>query len=82
MQTLQGRRYIEVKNLHQGEEEIAISKEEQDHLSHVPTQLKYWEDKMYDAEFEGRWRQYHEAKAIYLRFKKLSEEGVEYEPNF
>ena len=51
-------------------------------IDHVPTQLKYWADKMYDAEFEGRWRQYHEAKAIYLHFKKLSEEGVEYEPNF
>tara|TARA_B100000900_G_scaffold414782_1_gene442491 strand:- start:1323 stop:1436 length:114 start_codon:yes stop_codon:yes gene_type:complete len=37
---------------------------------------------MYDAEFEGRWRQYHEAKAVYLQFKKLNDEGVEYEPDF
>ena len=56
--------------------------QEKPSIDHVPTQLKYQADKMYDAEFEGRWRQYHEAKAIYLRFKKLSEEGVEYEPNF
>ncbi len=56
--------------------------QEKQYIDHVPTQLKYWADKMYEAEFEGRWRQYHESKAIYLRFKKLSEEGVEYEPNF
>ena len=56
--------------------------QEKQYIDHVPTQLKHWADKMYEAEFEGRWRQYHESKAIYLRFKKLSEEGVEYEPNF
>ena len=56
--------------------------QERPSIDHVPTQLKYWADKMNDAEFEGRGRQYHEAKAIYLHFKKLSEEGVEYEPNF
>ena len=56
--------------------------QEKQYIDHVPTLLKYWADKMYEAEFEGRWRQYHESKAIYLRFKKLSEEGVEYEPNF
>lgn len=56
--------------------------QEKQYISHVPTQLKYWADKMYDAEFEGRWRAYHEAKSMYHMYKKLNDEGVEYEPNF
>ncbi len=56
--------------------------QEKQYINHVPTQLKYWADKMYDAEFEGRWRAYHEAKSMYHMYKKLNDEGVEYEPNF
>ena len=56
--------------------------QEKQYIDHVPTQLKYWPDKMYDAEFEGRWRAYHEAKAVYLQYKRLHDKGVEYEPNF
>ena len=56
--------------------------QEKPSIDHVPTQLKYWADRMYDAEFECRWRAYHEAKAVYLQYKRLHDEGVEYEPNF
>ena len=56
--------------------------QEKQYIDHVPTQLKYWSDKMYDAECEGRWRAYHEAKAIYLQYKRLHDKGVEYEQNF
>ena len=56
--------------------------QEKQYIDHVPTQLKYWANKMYDAEFEGRWRAYHEAKAVYLQYKRLHDKGVEYEPNF
>ena len=51
-------------------------------IEHVPTQLKYWEDKMYDAEFEDRWRAYHEARSLYLKYKELNDRVIEYEPNF
>ena len=51
-------------------------------LLHVPTEMKKWEDKMYDAEFEGRMRSYHQCKSVYLHYKKLHDAGVEYEPTF
>jgi hypothetical protein len=49
---------------------------------HVPTEMKKWEDKMYEAEFEGKMRSYHEYKSLYLHYKKLHDNGVEYEPTF
>ena len=52
------------------------------HLTHVPTEMKKWEDKMVEAEFNGQWRSHHEYKKLYERFKKLHEEGIEHEPTF
>ncbi len=49
---------------------------------HVPTKMKYWEDQMYEAEFEDRWRAYHEFKKLYEYYKALHERGHEYEPKF
>ena len=51
-------------------------------LKHVPTEMKKWADKMYDAEFEERWRAYHEAQGMYNYYKALNDEGIEHEPNF
>ncbi len=56
--------------------------QEKQYINHVPTQLKYWADQMYDAEFEERWRAYHEAKGMYEHYKALNDEGIEHEPNF
>ena len=49
---------------------------------HVPTEMKKWEDKMYEAEFDGKMRSYHEYRSLYLHYKKLNDKGVEYEPTF
>jgi uncharacterized beta-barrel protein YwiB (DUF1934 family) len=51
-------------------------------LLHVPTEMKKWADKMYDAEFEGKMRSYHEYRNLYLHYKELNDRGVEYEPTF
>ena len=58
-------------------------------LIHVPTEMKKWEDRMYDAEFEGEMHNSHEHKAlhlhyknIYLHYKSLHDRGIEYEPTF
>jgi len=51
-------------------------------IEHVPTKMKYWEDQMYEAEFEDRWRAYHEFKKLYEYYKALHERGHEYEPKF
>jgi hypothetical protein len=56
--------------------------QEKQYINHVPTQLKYWADQMYDAEFEERWRAHHEAKGMYEHYKALNDEGIEHEPNF
>ena len=51
--------------------------------------MKKWEDKMYDAEFEGEMHNSHEHRAlhlhyknIYLHYKSLHDKGIEYEPTF
>ena len=49
---------------------------------HVPTEMKKWEDKMYEAEFEGKMRSYHKYKSLYLHYKKLHDKGIEYEQTF
>tara|TARA_R100001463_G_scaffold56750_3_gene108864 strand:+ start:278 stop:454 length:177 start_codon:yes stop_codon:yes gene_type:complete len=51
-------------------------------IIHVPTEMKHWEDVMYDAEFDDKWRVYHEAKGLYLHYKELHEKGIEHEPTF
>ena len=51
-------------------------------IDHVPTKMKHWEDEMYNAEFEGRWRAYHEFKKLYEYYKELHARGHEYEPKF
>lgn len=51
-------------------------------LVHVPTEMKKWEDKMVEAEFDGKMRTYHECKGVYEHYKKLHEEGIEYETTF
>ena len=59
-----------------------LSTSTDDRIQYVPAQLKYWADEMYGAEFDGKWRYYHEAKNLYERYKKLHEQGIEYEPTF
>lgn len=58
-------------------------------ILYVPTEMKKWADKMYDAEFEGEMHNSHEYKAlhlhyknIYLHYKSLHDRGIEYEPTF
>ena len=51
-------------------------------LEHIPTEMKKWEDKMYDAEFEGEIGNYHKYRKIYLHYKLLHDRGIEYEPTF
>jgi hypothetical protein len=51
-------------------------------LEHIPTEMKKWEDKMYDAEFEGEMGSYHKYRKIYLHYKLLHDRGIEYEPTF
>tara|TARA_R100000963_G_C4625467_1_gene91824 strand:+ start:903 stop:1097 length:195 start_codon:yes stop_codon:yes gene_type:complete len=62
-------------------EQIQIN-EVDNRIIYVPAQLKYWADEMYSAEFDGKWRYYHEAKRLYKHYKKLSDEGVDYDPTF
>ena len=57
-------------------------RQKNERIIHVPTRMKHWEDEMYNAEFEDRWRAYHEFKKLYEYYKELHERGHEYEPNF
>ena len=57
-------------------------RENKSFLIHVPTEMKKWEDRMYDAEFEERMRSYHECKKMYLHYKSLHDRGIEHEPTF
>ena len=57
-------------------------RQKNERIIHVPTRMKHWEDEMYIAEFEDRWRAYHEYKKLYEYYKELHERGHEYEPNF
>ena len=40
-------------------------RQKNERIVHVPTRMKHWEDEMYNAEFEDRWRAYHEFKKLY-----------------
>tara|TARA_Y100000004_G_scaffold51118_1_gene56498 strand:+ start:95 stop:268 length:174 start_codon:yes stop_codon:yes gene_type:complete len=51
-------------------------------ILHVPTEMKKWADRMYDAEFEDEIGRYHECKTMYLHYKELNDRGIEYEPTF
>ena len=57
-------------------------RQKNERIEHVPTKMKHWEDEMYNAEFEGRWRAYNEFKKLYEYYKELHERGHEYEPTF